>query len=88
LGGHPNVEIRLSTGMPPAPSRAPAVGDVVLDRYRLESEVGQGSTGIVYSARKLPSDVRVAIKILFPEAKEHPEAVRMFLDQAKASAQL
>jgi serine/threonine-protein kinase len=74
--------------MSPAPSRAPAVGDVVLDHYRLESELGQGSTGVVYRARKLPSDARVAIKILFPEAKEHPEAVRMFLDQAKTSAEL
>ncbi len=74
--------------MSPAPSRAPAVGDVVLDRYKLESVLGQGSTGVVYRARKLPSDARVALKILFAEAKEHPEAVQAFSSAAKASAQL
>jgi eukaryotic-like serine/threonine-protein kinase len=66
----------------------PVVGDVLLDRYRLESVIGEGGMGLVYCARQLPSDVRVAIKVLSNEALTHPESLPRFIIEARATMQL
>ena len=71
-----------------APPRMPAPGEVILGRFRLESVLGEGGMGIVFSARQLPSETPVAIKVLLPAATEHPEAVPRFLNEARTTAQI
>lgn len=44
----------------------PAPGDVLADRYRIEAEIGRGGYSVVYRARDLSLDTRVALKLLVP----------------------
>jgi serine/threonine-protein kinase len=66
----------------------PTPGTVLLGRFRVESVLGEGGMGIVFSARRIPSQERVAIKVLLPEASAHPEAVPRFVNEAKATMKL
>ncbi len=43
------------------------IGDVLIDRYRVEDTVGAGAFGAIYSAIDLKSGERVAVKALPPE---------------------
>lgn len=60
-----------------------------LGGFRLERELGQGSSGIVYEATQVSLDRRVALKVLPPDPRlaqrvrrlqwpEHPHVVRMY----------
>jgi len=41
--------------------------DAIADRYRIEREIGRGGMAVVYLARDLRHDRRVAVKVLRPE---------------------
>ena len=64
------------------------IGAVLDQRYRIESEIGAGGFGTVYSARQLKFDREVAIKILNADAASTPEHVRRFETEARVVAQL
>jgi serine/threonine protein kinase len=49
--------------------------------YVLEDLVGRGATGEVWSATHVPSDTRVAVKLLKPELAEDPELVARFVQE-------
>ena len=61
--------LRLVEGMSPLPGSAPLTTRTTLfgGRYRLEREVGQGTSATVFLAHDVPNDRPVAIKILRPE---------------------
>ena len=59
-----------------------------LDRYRIESKLGQGGMGTVYRALDLHLDRPVAIKVLRAAALEDPERKRRFIQEAKAASAL
>ena len=59
-----------------------------LGHYRIESKLGQGGMGIVYAARDLHLDRRVAIKVLPPAAVADPDRRRRFVQEAKAASAL
>jgi hypothetical protein len=61
-------------------------GDVVADRYRIDSEIGRGGMGIVYAATMLASGRRVALKWLFESAANRGERRRRFLREARAAS--
>lgn len=42
------------------------------ERYVIEREVGRGTSGVVYSARDLSTQQRVALKLLYPAASGDP----------------
>jgi serine/threonine protein kinase len=46
------------------------VGEVLLDRYELEEQVGSGGMSSVYRAHDRILDRRVALKILHPHYSE------------------
>ena len=65
----------------------PSPGTVIGSRFRVESELGRGGMGVVL--RGVDETNRpVAIKVLLPEAVEHPEAVPRFVNEARAAREL
>ncbi len=76
-----------------APSRLagiPAIGDVLAQKYRVESVVGKGGMGVVLSARHVQLGQVVAIKLLTlpPDEDRRDEAIARFLNEAQAAAKL
>lgn len=64
------------------------VGDLILDKYRIDRVLGQGGMGVVVQASHMSLGNKVAIKFLLPDASEHPEAVARFLREARAAVQI
>ncbi len=69
-------------------ARRLAEGPVRLGRFELRSKLGDGSFGYVFRARDLELDRDVAVKIGRAGSLAGDEAVRGFLHEARAAAQL
>jgi eukaryotic-like serine/threonine-protein kinase len=67
-----------------------AIGEVLANKYRVESVVGRGGMGVVLSARHLQLGQVVAIKLLTlpPDEDRRDEAIGRFLNEAQAAAKL
>jgi eukaryotic-like serine/threonine-protein kinase len=64
----------------------PRAGEKIDDKYEVETMIGEGAMGIVFVARHLKLDERVAIKVLRPELIEgSPTLVQRFLREARAA---
>ena len=59
-----------------------------LDRYRIESKVGEGGMGVVYKARDTHLDRTVAIKVLPHDKVSDPDRKQRFVQEAKAASAL
>ncbi len=57
-------------------------------RYQVIRELGRGGMGVVYLARDSVLDREVAFKVLPEGLRESPNALKKFLREAKAAAQL
>ncbi len=67
----------------------PAIGEVIAQKYRIESVVGTGGMGVVVAARHLQLGQTVAIKLLSaPEESRRAEANMRFIREAQAAATL
>jgi serine/threonine-protein kinase len=64
------------------------LGRVVLDRYRVEQELGEGAMGRVYRARHIRVGRTVAIKVLHPHMLREPGAAERFEREARLAARL
>ncbi|HKO99060.1 MAG TPA: protein kinase [Pyrinomonadaceae bacterium] len=64
-----------------------APGTLLLDRYRLDSEIGRGGMGIVYRATDLQLMREVAVKVL-PGTLSSPDARERLMREARAAASL
>jgi len=60
----------------------------LLGKYSLERELGRGGMGVVYLARDVRLDRRVAIKLLPPEYATQPTIRERFLREARTAARL
>jgi serine/threonine protein kinase len=69
---------------------APAVGELIAKKYRVEGVVGRGGMGVVVSARHVQLGQTVAIKLLTlpPDEDRREEAIARFLHEAQAAARL
>src|SRR5262249_40846318 len=66
----------------------PTVSDKILGRYRVESELGRGAMGVVFKAWDENLDRAVAVKILLRDLRDVPQALTLFVQEAKSLAQL
>ena len=63
-------------------------GVVIHDKYRIETLLGRGGMGAVWSAQHLELGTRVAVKLIRPQYAEKPDARKRFEIEAKAAAQV
>ncbi len=73
------------------PVPAPKPGDVLDGRYKLDTLLGAGGMGAVYSARNLRTEKEVAIKVLLPQhggQKLKRERVVRFVREARAAGRI
>jgi eukaryotic-like serine/threonine-protein kinase len=59
-----------------------------LDRYRIESKLGDGGMGVVYRALDTQLNRTVAIKVLPPDKVSDPSRKRRFVQEARAASAL
>jgi predicted Zn-dependent protease len=71
-----------------APAQTGAAALVGLRRYQAQRELGRGAMGVVFHARDLVLERDVALKIVSEAMRSHPQALGLFLREAKALAQL
>jgi serine/threonine protein kinase len=64
----------------------PVVGDVLVDRYRIESVLGSGGMASVYQAVDLRLDRSVAVKVLAANLAADPQFAERFDREARAMA--
>jgi eukaryotic-like serine/threonine-protein kinase len=65
---------------------APALGDRLADKYRLERVLGEGGTSVVYAAVNTLTGKHVAIKWLRPEAAGDDAYAQRLLREARATS--
>lgn len=76
------------------PEREVHAGDVLKERFYLEKEVGRGGMGIVFKAkdeRKVEAQDKnpwVAVKVLNPEFRKHPQALVALQRESRKAQQL
>jgi tRNA A-37 threonylcarbamoyl transferase component Bud32 len=66
----------------------PRAGDVVAAKYRIESVIGEGGMGAVFSASHLLTGKRVALKWMLPELAADTDAVQRFMREAQAAGRI
>ena len=75
-------------GKPLIPAFAIVPGQILLQKYRVEELLGHGGMGVVFAARHLALDERVAIKVLAPAATDNPEALARLQREARILARV
>ena len=60
----------------------------MIGRYKMQSELGAGGMGVVYSAIDVGTNLPAAVKVLSPAALADPERRRRFLLESKTMAKL
>jgi serine/threonine-protein kinase len=63
-------------------------GNILAERYLIESVLGEGAMGTVFAAQNLTTGGRVALKCLLPSLREDPAMVARFWREARATARL
>lgn len=66
----------------------PLVGQVLNERYRVESRIARGGMATVYVGWDLKLDRTVALKVMHPNLVADDDFVRRFIGEAKAAAAL
>jgi serine/threonine protein kinase len=66
----------------------PEPGDVLAGKYRITRLLGRGGMGAVFAAQHEMLGEEVAIKLMLAEAMRGPEAVKRFVNEARAAAKI
>ncbi len=78
-------EPRIDDKMAVPAAGLPKRGEVFDGKYRVEGVLGVGGMGVVFAARHLRLDERVAIKILLPQWSSDPAIVARFMQEGRSS---
>jgi serine/threonine-protein kinase len=65
-----------------------SLGDVLDEKYVLESVLGRGGTGVVFRARHIGLNAARAIKVMHRELAENEDLLARFLNEAKLAEEL
>jgi serine/threonine protein kinase len=68
--------------------KLPEPGHIVGGKYEVVRPIGKGGMGVVFEAVHVRLQQRVAIKMLFPHARDAPGAIERFEREARAAGQL
>jgi eukaryotic-like serine/threonine-protein kinase len=68
------------------PENAPQPGDVLADKYRVESVLGVGGMGMVLLVRHIELGQEMAIKVMLPGVVHDDQAGMRFVREARAAA--
>ena len=86
LAAHPDLRELLAAFMTDEadgePGAGAAGGERVLGEYRLGRELGRGGMGVVYEARQITLDRRVAVKVMAPALAARPSTLARFRREA------
>jgi serine/threonine protein kinase len=63
-------------------------GEVIADRYRIESKLGIGGMAIVYRAQDMELDETVALKFLRSQLAEHDSSIQRFKQEIKLARRI
>jgi hypothetical protein len=72
----------------PIPTAPPLQAGDLVGSYRITRQIGAGGMGAVYEAQHVHLDTRAAIKVLLPELSANPEAIKRFVNEARAASAL
>jgi len=67
---------------------ADLIGQLLVDKYRIERELGRGGMGTVYLATHVGTERPVAVKVIAPQFMERTEFVERFRREARAAGRL
>jgi serine/threonine protein kinase len=78
----------VSTGDTLEPGSAPAIGQILAGKYRVDRVLGVGGMGVVVAATHLQLDQKVALKFMLSQGLAHPSFVERFAREARAAVRL
>ncbi len=64
------------------------IGQIVAEKYQVDSVIGHGGMGIVLRAHHIDLEQKVAIKFLLADVAQHADAAERFRREARAAAQI
>jgi eukaryotic-like serine/threonine-protein kinase len=69
-------------------AQLPRVGDILLEKYRVDAHLGEGGMGVVLAAYHMKLERNVALKVLHPNVANSTNAVTRFAREGRAAARL
>jgi hypothetical protein len=87
-GPEEEQDARAAESSPRRPTAPPLQPGDLVGSYRITRQIGAGGMGAVYEAQHVHLDTRAAIKVLLPELSANPEAIKRFVNEARAASAL
>ena len=60
------------------------IGSVIAEKYRIDTQIGEGGMGTIYLAHHLTLDTKIAVKVLHDHLTSKPDLAKRFHREAKA----